>query len=134
MEPTHEAGLDCLRKRVRSAYRRHISLRGHGAVTSLLLELQRSSHLEPQPQRDAAATPRAWERPGAAASVARTPDASDSDADADGSRDADDPGAVDDSDSDAWDTGSSASGARTQLKATQLAQLEATRLEVASGL
>ena len=131
LEPTHEAGLDCLRKRVRSAYRRHISLRGHGAVTSLLLELQRSSqHLEPQQN----ANPHAREHPGALASTARTPDASDSDADADGSRDADDPGAVDDSDSDAWDTGSSASGARTQLKATQLAQLEATRLEVASGL
>ena len=118
LDPAHEPGLDCLRKRVRSAYRRHISLRGHGAVTSLLLELQRSSqHLETQ--RDA--NPRAWERPGASASVSRSPDASDPDADADGSRDADDSDSVDDSDSDAWDTGSSASSARTQLEVTQRA-------------
>ena len=42
LNPAHEAKLDCLSKRVRSTYRKHLSLRGHGAVTSLLLELQRS--------------------------------------------------------------------------------------------
>ena len=60
LDPAHEAGLECLRKRVRSAYRRHISLRGHGAVTSLLFELQRRPN------------PPAWERPDASASTART--------------------------------------------------------------
>ena len=112
---------------MRSAYRRHISLRGHGAVTSLLLELQRSSPqlqsprgdkqriaspLEPrsspplEPQRNA--SHRARERPvlipGASAAIARSPGASGPQADDAESRHARDSGSVDDSDSDEWDT------------------------------
>lgn len=42
LEPSRAEKLNCLSKRVRTAYRKHLSLRGQGAVSALLLELQRS--------------------------------------------------------------------------------------------
>ena len=121
---------------MRAAYRRHISLRGHGAVTSLLLELQRSSPqlqspggdkqrsarpLEPrsspplEPRRNASHRARARPvlTPGASAAIARSPGASGPQADAAGSRRARDSGPVDDSDSDEWDTDFNSGGTST---------------------
>ena len=42
LEPARAEKLNCLSKRVRTAYRKHLSLRGQGAVSALLLELQRN--------------------------------------------------------------------------------------------
>lgn len=42
LEPARAKKLNCLSKRVRAAYRKHLSLRGQGAVSALLLELQRN--------------------------------------------------------------------------------------------
>ena len=142
---------------MRSAYRRHISLRGHGAVTSLLLELQRSSPqlqsprgdkqrsarpLEPrsspplEPQRNA--SHRARERPvltpGASAAIARSPGASGPQADAAGSRRARGSGSVDDSDSDEWDTDFNSGGtsymARQRRGSSLVAEASVTRGEM----
>ena len=142
---------------MRSAYRRHISLRGHGAVTSLLLELQRSSPqlqspgsdkqrnshpLEPrssppfEPQRNAShrARERPVSTPGASAAIARSPGASGPQADAAGSRHARDSGSVDDSDSDEWDTDFNSGGtsymARQRRGSSLVAEGSVTRGEM----
>ena len=142
---------------MRAAYRRHISLRGHGAVTSLLLELQRSSPqlqspggdkqrsahtLQPrsspplEPRRNASHRARARPvlTPGASAAIARSPGASGPQADAAGSRRARDSGPVDDSDSDEWDTDFNSGGtsymARRGRGSSLVAEASVTRGEM----